>query len=52
MEKPADLLHNAWEAKRQLLDDLLDLKAEEVAALRASIAAITENASQVDKVAN
>ena len=37
--------HNAWEAKRQLLDDLLDL----VAALRASIAAITENASQADK---
>ena len=42
--------HNAWEAKRQLLDDLLDLKAEEVAALRASIAAITENATQADKV--
>ena len=41
--------HNAWEAKRQLLDDLLDLKAEEVAALRASIAAITENATQADK---
>lgn len=41
--------YNAWEAKRQLLDDLLDLKAEEVAALRASIAAITENASQADK---
>ena len=42
--------HNAWEAKRQLLDDLLDLKAEEVAALHASIAAITENATQSDDV--
>lgn len=40
---------NAWEAKRQLLEDLLDLKAAEVASLRASIAAITENATQADK---
>jgi hypothetical protein len=48
-EKALSDEHNAWEAKRQLLDDLLDLKAEEVAALRASIAVITENATQADK---
>jgi hypothetical protein len=44
--------HIAWQEKRQLLEDLIQLKTEELASLSESIAAITVNATEVDKVRN
>lgn len=41
--------HFAWQDKRQLLEDLIQLKTEELAALKVSITAIAENATQADK---
>ena len=41
--------HLAWQEKRQLLEDLIQLKTEELAALNVSITAIAENATQADK---